>query len=124
MAEELKSVPACTLNGTSEQYRAVGHMTLQWAFLEAEIDREIVWLCAQTGTPPIKDYPFTVRVGKWLNARQPILRCSPRTDRRRLVRQREGKGDQAQARQTGSLQFGFQWHDDTRSPRTGARNFG
>ena len=30
---------AHTLNVTGEQYRAVGHMTLQWAFLEAEIDR-------------------------------------------------------------------------------------
>ena len=66
MAEQLQSVPACTLNVTDEQFRAVGHMTLQWAFLEGQIDREIVWLCEQSGGSPIKDYPFVKRAEKWL----------------------------------------------------------
>jgi hypothetical protein len=44
MAEQLKSVPAYQLNVSDEQFRAIGHVALQWAHLEAEIDREIVWL--------------------------------------------------------------------------------
>jgi len=44
MVEQLQSVPACQLNVSKEQYDAIGHVSLQWAFLEGEIDRELVWL--------------------------------------------------------------------------------
>ena len=49
---ELQNKPACRLNVSEEQYRAVGHMTLQWALLEADIDREIVWLNKQSNIAP------------------------------------------------------------------------
>jgi hypothetical protein len=38
MVEQLQSVPACQLNVSEEQYGAIGHVSLQWAFLEGEID--------------------------------------------------------------------------------------
>ena len=44
MAEQLQSVPACQLMVSDEQFRAIGHVALQWAYLEGEIDREIFWL--------------------------------------------------------------------------------
>jgi hypothetical protein len=65
MVEQLQSVPACTLNISDEQYRAIGHMTLQWAFLEGEIDWELKWLNKQSDTPVNLGAKFENRAAGW-----------------------------------------------------------
>jgi hypothetical protein len=40
----LRHSPSCALNLTESQFRAIGHVTAQWAILEYDISREIVWL--------------------------------------------------------------------------------
>ena len=68
---------AHTLNVTGEQYRAVGHMTLQWAFLEAEIDREIVWLNRRSATPINLRSKFDDRAQRWLTLAKDIYTGHP-----------------------------------------------
>jgi hypothetical protein len=65
MAEQLQSVPACQLNVSDEQFRAIGHVALQWAHLEAEIDREILWLNKQNGEPVNLAAKFEDRAAGW-----------------------------------------------------------
>jgi hypothetical protein len=49
MPKPLQRVPVFQLLLTCEQFKAIGHIAVQWAFLESEINREIVWLlCAQS----------------------------------------------------------------------------
>jgi hypothetical protein len=67
IAERLQSVPACKLNVSEEQYRAIGHVALQWAFLEGEIDREIVWLNKRVDVPVKLAANFQVRAEGWRN---------------------------------------------------------
>jgi hypothetical protein len=62
MAEQLQSVPACKLNISEEQYRAIGHVTLQWAYLEGQIDREIDWLNKRSSVPQKLSAKFEARV--------------------------------------------------------------
>jgi hypothetical protein len=45
--------PAFKLEVSDDQCRAIGHVALQWAFLESEIDREIHWL-NETNDEPVK----------------------------------------------------------------------
>jgi hypothetical protein len=67
-AKLLQRVPTVTLMLRDEQFRAIGHMAVQWAFLEAEIDRELVWLNKQSEH---KDHPvklgakFEDRTERW-----------------------------------------------------------
>ena len=42
--KKLQRVPVFQLMLSEEQFRAIGHMATQWAFLESEIDRELIWL--------------------------------------------------------------------------------
>ena len=65
MVEQLKSVPACQLMVSDEQYRAVGHVALQWANLEAEMDREILWLNKQNAKPVKLGGKFEDRAAGW-----------------------------------------------------------
>jgi hypothetical protein len=65
MADQLQSVPACRLNISEEQYCAIGHMTLQWAFLEGEIDREIDWLNTRNTVRQNLGANFKDRVEGW-----------------------------------------------------------
>jgi len=44
MAKILQTVPNFQLMLNDEQFRAIGHVAAQWAFLEDTINREIVWL--------------------------------------------------------------------------------
>jgi hypothetical protein len=67
IAEQLQSVPACKLNISEEQYRAVGHVTLQWAYLEGEIDRELVWLNKRSDAPVNLKAKFEDRAAGWRN---------------------------------------------------------
>jgi hypothetical protein len=65
MAEQLQSVTACKLNISDEQYRAIGRMTLQWAYLEGEIDREILWLNKRSDAPVNLKAKFEDRAAGW-----------------------------------------------------------
>ena len=62
---ELRREPACQLNITVDQFRAVGHMRLQWAYLEAEIDREIEWLNKRATDTQSLGVKFEVRAAGW-----------------------------------------------------------
>jgi hypothetical protein len=64
-AEQLQSVPARQLNVSEEQYRAIGHVSLQWAFLEGEIDRELVWLNKRSDEPVNLNVKFADRIIGW-----------------------------------------------------------
>ena len=89
----LRSIPAVRVDVTDEQLRAVGHVALQWALLEAEIDRVIVWLsvgaedpqnlgakfedrapgCQRLATDRMSDRPpFLVDRGQCTRPRRPI----------------------------------------------------
>ena len=48
MAKTLQQVPAFQLMLTEEQFQAIGHVMVQWAFLESEIDKEIAWLLSRS----------------------------------------------------------------------------
>lgn len=65
MAEQLQCVPECKLNVSDEQFRAIGHLTLQWAFLEGEIDREIDWLNKRCDAPVNFKGKFEDRARGW-----------------------------------------------------------
>jgi len=77
MAEQLQTVPACKLNISDKQYRAVGHMTLQWAFLEAEIDREIDWLNKRSTVPQSLGAKFEDRTAGWRRLAEAIYAGHP-----------------------------------------------
>lgn len=68
MVETLQRVPTVTLMLSYQQFRAIGHMAVQWAFLESEIDRELVWLNERSEH---KDHPaklgakFERRAERW-----------------------------------------------------------
>jgi hypothetical protein len=61
----LRSIPAVRIDVGDEQLRAVGHVALQWALLEAEIDREIVWLSVGAENPQNLGAKFEDRVQGW-----------------------------------------------------------
>jgi hypothetical protein len=65
MAKQLLNVPDCHLNVSSEQYQAVGQVTMQWAYLEAEIDREIDWLNKKGSVPQKLSAKFEDRAEGW-----------------------------------------------------------
>ena len=44
MTKTLQRVPQFQLMLTEEQFRAIGHVIVQWAFPESEINRELSWL--------------------------------------------------------------------------------
>ena len=48
MAKPLQRVPYFHLFLKEAQFRGIGHMVIQWAFLESEIDREIAWLLSRS----------------------------------------------------------------------------
>jgi hypothetical protein len=65
MAEQLLSVPACQLQVSDEQFRAIGHVALQWAYLEGEIDWEIDWLNKRNAEPVKLGAKFECRAIGW-----------------------------------------------------------
>ncbi len=48
MTKTLQRVPQFQLMLTEEQFRAIGHVIVQWAFLESDIDRELSWLLSRS----------------------------------------------------------------------------
>lgn len=48
MDAPLQVMPVFELTLTDAQYRAIGHMIAQWAFLESEINSEIRWLLGRS----------------------------------------------------------------------------
>lgn len=63
--KSLQRVPAFQLMLSEKQFRAIGHMTVQWAFLESEIDRELDWLNEQNDKPVKLRAPFEHRAERW-----------------------------------------------------------
>lgn len=61
----LQRVPVFQLMLSDDQIRAIGHVALQWAFLESEIDRELVWLNEQTDMRVSLRAPFEQRAERW-----------------------------------------------------------
>src|SRR5207248_5127383 len=67
-APALQRVPAFQLMLTDAQFRAIGHVTVQWAFLESDINREIAWLLQRDehkGERINWRAKFTVRINHW-----------------------------------------------------------
>jgi len=48
MTKALQRVPELQLMLKEKQFRAIGHMVVQWAYLESEINREISWLLSRS----------------------------------------------------------------------------
>jgi hypothetical protein len=67
-APALQRVPAFQLVLSDAQFRAIGHVTVQWAFLEAEIDAEMLALLEREEHKEeridFRTY-FKVRVNRW-----------------------------------------------------------
>ena len=71
MPKAFLSKPSLELNVTEAQFRAVGHVVLQWAYLEGEIVREIAWLLSRSEHKRRKvnlqttDRTFAKKMARW-----------------------------------------------------------
>jgi len=80
MAKPLQQVPNFQLTLKPAQFQAIGHMVVQWAFLESEINREIRWLLSRSEH---KDKSinfrtrFSTRMTKWEKLAQRTYKKHP-----------------------------------------------
>ena len=70
MQTDLQSKPELKLNVTEQQFRAIGHVVLQWAHLESEIVHELFWLYARSEHKKKKrpewNAKFSVKASRWV----------------------------------------------------------
>ena len=69
MQTDLQSKPELKLDVTEQQFRAIGHVVLQWAYLEGEIVHELFWLYGRSEHKkkerPKRSAKFSVKANLW-----------------------------------------------------------
>jgi hypothetical protein len=81
MDRPLQRVPDFQLMLTDEQFRAIGHMMAQWAFLESQINDEIKWLLGRNehrGKRINFQARFSTRADNWLKLATKSYRKRPK----------------------------------------------
>ena len=73
----MASKPAVKLPPTKPHYAAIGHVMMQWAFIEREINSEIAWLLKRSKNKGQKvnfQAKFSRRVTAWLTLAKRVYR--------------------------------------------------
>ena len=82
MQRALQSKPKLELDVTEQQFRAIGHVVLQWAYLESEIVHELFWLYSRsehkTKMRPERNTKFSKKVSHWRQLAPPFLQKASR----------------------------------------------
>ena len=81
MDKPLQGNPAFQLALSEAQYRAIGHMIAQWAFLESDINSEIKWLLGRSehrGKRVNFQSRFSIRATKWGDLAKRTYRKHPK----------------------------------------------
>lgn len=80
MARALQRIPAFQLMLKDQQFRAIGHVIVQWAFLESEINRELAWLRKRSEHKKKRvnfQARFSNRANRWLELANRSYRKHP-----------------------------------------------